>query len=170
MDLSNSHRLALPLLHAGQAQKELWHNEALALLDLLVQPVVQTIGGTEPPATPDAGDCHVVGIAATDAWAGRDHAIAGWTDAGWRFVAPVEGMRFLMAGTMVPLSFTGGAWQVGVFSVSELSVEGQKVVGGQGASVAIPVGGATVDKEARTAIAAIVAALTEHGLIAASAP
>ncbi len=33
-------RLALPLLAAGQAQKELVHNEALLRLDLVSQPVV----------------------------------------------------------------------------------------------------------------------------------
>ena len=33
-------RFGLPLLAPGQAAKELTHNEALSLLDLLVQPVV----------------------------------------------------------------------------------------------------------------------------------
>lgn len=33
-------RLALPLLQPGQAQKEMYHNEALARLDLAVQPAV----------------------------------------------------------------------------------------------------------------------------------
>ena len=33
-------RLALPFLAPGQAQKELYHNEALSRLDLLVQTVV----------------------------------------------------------------------------------------------------------------------------------
>lgn len=167
MDLSNTHRLALPLLHAGQAQKEIWHNEALALLDMLVQPVVQSFGATEPPAAPSPGDCHVVGAGAQAAWAGHDHAIAGWTDAGWRFVAPTEGMRFLMAETMVPLSFVAGAWRVGTLAVSALSVNGLKVVGERADAIPVPVAGATVDSEARAAISSIISALTGHGLIAA---
>lgn len=42
-------RLRLPLLTAGQAQKEVTHNEALLLLDLLVQASVQSAGLTSPP-------------------------------------------------------------------------------------------------------------------------
>jgi hypothetical protein len=41
------------------------------------------------------------------------------------------------------------------------------VVGPQAAAIADPDGGAVVDGEARTAIAAILAALRSHGLIAA---
>ncbi len=166
MDLSNTHRLGLPLLHAGQAQKEIWHNEALALLDLMVQPVVLTTGTTEPPATPGVGDCHVVGEGGQGAWAGRDHMIAGWTDAGWRFVAPVEGMRFLIAGSMMPLTFVDGVWVAGALAVSEVSVNGVKVVGAQAEAVAAPTGGGIIDSEARHAISAIISALTAHGLIA----
>lgn len=170
MDLSNTHRLKLPLLHAGQAQKEIWHNEALALLDLLVQPVVQSVGATEPPAMPAPGDCHVVGDGAQDAWAGYDHSVAGWTEAGWRFVIPAEGMRFLIAGTMVPITFVEGVWRTGVLAASELSVNGLKVVGERGGAVAVPAGGATIDSEARAALSSIIAALTAHGLIASSNP
>ncbi|WP_312846581.1 hypothetical protein [Sphingopyxis sp. PET50] len=52
-DLPSTARLALPLLAMAQAQKEVTHNEALTLLDLLVQPVVEA----GPQATPcgDAG-------------------------------------------------------------------------------------------------------------------
>ena len=170
MDLSNTHRLGLPLLHAGQAQKEIWHNEALALLDLLVQPVVLSVGATQPPATSGVGDCHVVGEGAQSLWSGHDHAIAGWTDAGWRFVAPVEGMRFLVAETLVPLTFVDGAWQSGALAVSELTVNGMKVVGEQGEAVNVPDGGTTIDSEARAAISAIISALTAHGLIALPTP
>ena len=170
MDLSNTHRLGLPLLHAGQAQKEIWHNEALALLDLLVQPLVLTIGLIDPPAAPGVGDCHVVGEGGAGVWSGRDHAIAGWTGGGWRFVAPVEGMRFLIAGTMVPLTFMGGAWVTGTLAASELSVNGVKVVGAQAEAVATPTGGGTIDSEARGAISAIISALTAHGLIASPTP
>jgi len=40
-DLPSTPRLALPLLAVAQAQKEVTHNEALALLDLLVQPAAK---------------------------------------------------------------------------------------------------------------------------------
>lgn len=168
MELSNTHRLGLPLLHAGQAQKEIWHNEALALLDLVVQPVVRSIGDAAPPEAPELGQCHVVGPDAQAEWAGRERMIAGWTAAGWRFVEPVEGMQVVMAETMIPACYVEGAWRIGIVPASELWVSGRKVVGQQGAAVAVPSGGMVIDDEARAAISSIISALTEHGLIAAS--
>lgn len=47
-----------------------------------------------------------------------------------------------------------------------LKVNDIKVVGSQGATVADPIGGVTIDAEARTAIIALKARLQAHGLIA----
>lgn len=55
---------------------------------------------------------------------------------------------------------------VNINTASGLQVQGTKVVGAQGATVADPAGGATVDAEARTAINAIIDRLQAHGLIA----
>ena len=44
MSESATPRWALPLLAAGQAEKELTHNEALLLLDMAVQPSVVAVG------------------------------------------------------------------------------------------------------------------------------
>lgn len=41
-------RLKLPFLVPGQAQKELFHNEALQIIDMLVQPVVASVGLRQP--------------------------------------------------------------------------------------------------------------------------
>ncbi|MFX4817188.1 DUF2793 domain-containing protein, partial [Acinetobacter baumannii] len=54
-------RLALPLLAAGQAQKEMFHNEALALIDLALAAAVESVGLNTPPATPEDGQCWIVG-------------------------------------------------------------------------------------------------------------
>ena len=45
-----SDRLKLPLLAAAQAQKEVTHNEALALADIAVQAVVQAVAPVIVPA------------------------------------------------------------------------------------------------------------------------
>ena len=63
-------------------------------------------------------------------------------------------------------AFRGTAWVIGELSGAQVSVEGVKVVGARGASIAGPVGGATVDAEARAAVGLILAALRGHGLIA----
>lgn len=91
--IETSARLALPLMAAGQAQKEIVHNEALLLADLLVAPVAENLGLNAPPTSPAAGACWIIGTAPTGDWAGHAGALAGWTAGGWRFAAPFEGLH-----------------------------------------------------------------------------
>ena len=165
-DLDATVRLALPLLSAGQAQKDLTHNEALARLDLAVQASVVAVGLATPPAAPAAGDAWIVGAAPGGAWAGQAGAIAGWTAAGWRFVRPREGMTAWSLADRRDVRFTGGAWVTGDIRGTRVIVEGVKVVGPQAAAIAAPAGGTTIEKEARAAVAAVLAMLRGHGLIA----
>lgn len=160
-------RHALPLLQAGQAQKELTHNEALVLIDMLA--MAAAIGIVDaPPGTPAAGDCWIVGPAPVGAWTGHAGALAGWTEAGWRFVAPREGMRVWLIGAGVEAARRGDAWTIGELTASRLTIGGRQVVGVQQPAIAAPAGGATVDAEARAALSAILAALGAHGLVAAA--
>lgn len=161
-----SPRFDLPLLAAGQAQKEVLHNEALAALDLLVHSVAETIGDDAPPASPVEGQCWIVGTAPTGEWAGHAGALAGWTAAGWRFMAPVEGMAVWVRASGLLARRGTGDWAVGVLAGSALQIGGEQVVGARAAAIADPSGGATVDTQARAAIAALLAALRTHGLIA----
>ena len=48
-------RLSLPLLAVAQAQKEATHNEALVLIDALVQPVVVSVAPASVPLASTAG-------------------------------------------------------------------------------------------------------------------
>ncbi len=61
--------------------------------------------------------------------------------------------------------YRAGSWEIGTLRGSELTLDGLKVVGPQGAAIAAPTGGSTADLEARTAIGEILAALRDHGLI-----
>ncbi|HVJ03793.1 MAG TPA: DUF2793 domain-containing protein [Sphingomonas sp.] len=156
-------RLALPLLEPGQAQKEMFHNEALIRLDIAVQGAAAGPLDT-PPAAPAPGQCWLVGAAPTGDWVGHGNEVAGWTDAGWRFLAPREGMR-LWLGTPVGFAlFVEGEWRIGG-TYGKLFVEGQQVVGAQGSPIPEPAGGTVVDGEARDAIVAVLEALRSHGLI-----
>jgi len=159
-------RLTLPLLQAGQAQKEMTHNEALARLDLAVQARVETMGFNDPPADPAAGDCWIVGPAPTGAWSGNAGALAGWTADGWRFLTAAEGMSLWVADQAVAARYVAGTWQAGTLAGRQIVIEGVKVIGAQAAAIADPTGGTTIDVEARTTIGAILAALRGHGLIA----
>lgn len=161
-----SARLALPLLAAGQAQKEVTHNEALALLDLLVQPVVQAAGNDDPPAAPIAGRCWIVGALPTGEWTGQAGAIAGWTAGGWRFAAAVEGMSAWVVEGSAIARFSEGAWQIGTLAGSRLVIDGVPVTGPQAAAIGAPTGGSVIDVESRAALSALLSALRTHGLIA----
>ncbi len=85
--------LALPLIQAAQAQKHVTHNEAVELLDLLVQLVVQAFDATTPPGTASEGQAWTIGAGASGAWSGRTGQIASWRGGGWLFVIPSPGWR-----------------------------------------------------------------------------
>lgn len=157
-------RLALPLLQPGQAQKEMYHNEALARLDLAVQASVIAAGANIPPADPEPGNAWVLGSAPTGDWAGHARAIAGWSAAGWRFVDPAEGMAAWIVEDAGFAMFYDGSWHIGE-AHGRLIVEGEQVVGPRAEAIEDPDGGMTVDIEARAALIAILAALREHGLV-----
>ncbi|MCW3846424.1 DUF2793 domain-containing protein [Sphingomonas sp. LB-2] len=157
-------RLALPLLQPGQAQKEMYHNEALARLDLAAQPAVIAADANIPPADPAPGDAWILGSTPEDAWAGHAKAIAGWTAAGWRFLDPRDGMTAWVVEDAGFALFSEGAWHVGE-AHGRLIVDGEQVVGPRAEAIDDPDGGTTIDSEARAAIAAILVALREHGLV-----
>ena len=158
-------RFALPLLHAGQAQKELFHNEALVLADGLIQPCVEALGLDTPPPSPAPGQCWIVGDSPAGAWAGAAGSLALWTDGGWRFTAPREGMAAWVAEDGLIARHSAGSWHAGRLTATQLVIDGEQVVGAREAAIDEPDGGSVVDIEARGAIDAILAALRAHGLI-----
>jgi len=158
-------RLGLPLLVAGQAQKEIAHNEALALADMLIQPVAESLGRNDPPSAPVEGQAWILGAAPTGAWSGRADAVAGWSEGGWRFCAAREGLHAFVRDTGLWARFSGGSWQSGVLDASSVRIGGNAVLGARQAAISMASGGSTVDAEARAAIAAILTALRGHGLI-----
>jgi hypothetical protein len=146
---SSSPRFGLPLLFAGQAQKEVFVNEAQALTDALLHPAIE--GEAEaPPGAPADGECWLVGDTPTGAWADHAGALASYQPGGWIFVEPRDGLRMLDRSTGQDIRYRGG-WR-------------------RPATPAAPAGGAIVDAEARAALAGLVAALTDAGLLAETSP
>jgi hypothetical protein len=158
-------RLALPLLIPGQAQKEIWHNEALMLIDGLVQPSVIAVAPATVPTTPALGACWIIGASPTGVWAGKAQHLACWTSGGWRFMPPREGMSCWNVADALTVRYTGGAWVKGVEQALSFKIGGQQVVGARSAAILNVTGGSTVDVEARFAINTILAMLRYHGLI-----
>jgi hypothetical protein len=158
-------RFALPFILPGQAQKELFHNEALVRIDLALHPAVEAPPAAAAPPAPAVGQCWIVAAAAGGEWSGRDGMLAMWSEAGWRFVAPSPGTSAWNKADGVPLVWDGAGWLAGELVCSGLRVGGLKVVGERQPAVPSPSGGTIIDAEARAAISALTAALMSHGLI-----
>lgn len=60
----------------------------------------------------------------------------------------------------------GDSWQRGICQVSEIRIEGRKVLGRQQSPISSPTGGGTIDAEARSTLVGVLSVLREHGLIA----
>lgn len=140
---STSPRFALPLLFAGQAQKEAFVNEAHALTDALLHLAIEGEAAA-PPTTPVEGTNWLVAASPTGTWAGQEGKIACRQAGNWLFVAPRDGMRLLDKSSGQERRYAGG-WLAP-------------------AAPAAPSGGSTIDGEARTAISALVAALRTAGV------
>ena len=54
----------MPFILPGQAQKELFHNEALQVLDIVVAAAAEEAPGNDPPLSPTSGSSYLVGDSA----------------------------------------------------------------------------------------------------------
>jgi hypothetical protein len=160
-----SSRLRLPLIQPGQAQKELYHNEALLLVDGLLHAAVEGDPAAVPPVAPDTGQCWIVAAAPTGAWSGHAGALAIRTDGGWRFASPVPGMLVWNKAAGHWLHFSGNGWSSGAIPATSIVIGGEQVVGPRQPEVPSASGGTTIDAEARAAIDLLIVALRSHGLI-----
>lgn len=103
--------LSLPFILPSQAQKHVTHNEAIEVLDMIVQLTLQSAAATVPPTSPGEGQAWALGASPTGAWAGQDGMIASWRGGGWLFVAPQDGwLAWCKDATDLKVR-TGGAWQ-----------------------------------------------------------
>jgi hypothetical protein len=158
-------RLTLPLLVAGQAQKEITHNEALTRIDGLLHGVLESHSLSVPPADPNVGQLWLVGSAPTLAWAGQSGRLAHFTGGGWRFTTPTAGHILWSKSDQFFGWFDGTAWRWGDWPVASLKIGGQQVIGGAKPPIANPSGGSTVDSQARSTLSAILELLRDHGLL-----
>ena len=124
-------------------------NEALSLLDALYPRVVKA-SQPAPPASPAESDCFRVTAGASGALAGRADSIAVLIAGDWHFIAPVQGMALFDAASDHLLVFRSG-WK-------------------QATGPAAPVGGSVIDIEARAALAGVMAALRNLGILATATP
>lgn len=141
---NRTNRFGLPYLFPGQAQKELFINEAYALLDALLHPVVEGFASSPPPEPVD-GSCWIVKEDASGSWTGHSGQIACFAGGSWLFANPPEGMRVYDRSGGTDIRFRNG-WQ-------------------SPPSIAHPSGGAVIDAEARMAITDLIEVLEQLELV-----
>lgn len=107
----NSTILGLPYIQPSQAQKHVTHNDALEILDVLVQAAAKARQAA-PPAVPEPGDRYIVTATATDDWAGHETKLAVYEDSGqgWRFFEPQIGWRVYVEDEASLYFFDGTHW------------------------------------------------------------
>lgn len=163
--MTATNRLQLPFIAPGQAQKEMTHNEALARLDMAVCASAEALGADVPPASPIPGQAWIVGTLPSGAWAGKAGHLAAWTEGGWRFLQPFQGLVVWVLGDNMFARWDGTNWEAGTVTANAVKIAGEQVVGPRQSPIADPSGGAIVDVEARAVIEEILNALRNHGLI-----
>jgi len=104
--------LLLPYILASQAQKHVTHNEALRLLDAMVQLSVLDRTRTTPPASPVDGDRHIVASGATGLWTGWDLNVAFWVDGVWMRLVPRPGSLAWIAAEQAFAVWNGSNWDL----------------------------------------------------------
>ena len=140
---SRTARFDLPLLFAGQSQKEVFVNEAASRLDAMLHCIIE---GEQPapPTQPIDGQCWLIAAAPQGDWTGRTGQIAARQSGQWLFFEPRDGLRLL--------NRANGQFR---HYVNEWKVPSRP---------ALPTGGTVIDAEARTAITAILTTLTSAGI------
>jgi hypothetical protein len=119
----NTTRLALPFIIASQAQKHITHNEALRLLDGIVQLSVLDKDTISPPGSPVDGSAYIVPANAAGAWSGWDGDVAFRADGAWLRLGAAEGWRAYVADEGAVYLRTATGW--------EPMLRAQQVHGGQ---------------------------------------
>jgi hypothetical protein len=131
------------MLIPGQAQKEFFVNQSLAILDSL-HPQAVIASQSSPPQDAVEGDCYRIAAPAVQAWAGCEDHLAVRISGDWHFVAPREGMRVFDRAADQFVVFRD-SWQASVAAIP-------------------PSGGSIVDVEARAAVSQLIEALRVAGI------
>lgn len=109
--MSRSPLLDLALIQASQAQKHITHNEALLVLDGLVQLAVLSRSQDTPPTDPEDGARYVVAGGGQGDWAGHGGKLARRHAGAWMFHAPRAGWLAWVVDEERLLLHDGEAWR-----------------------------------------------------------
>jgi hypothetical protein len=97
--MADTPKLTMPEMTESQASKYVTHNDALRVLDGLVQPTALDKDLIVPPGSPSDGDTYIVGTptdSTSDDWEGHDDEIAYYKSSAWVFFEPDAGWRIFV--------------------------------------------------------------------------
>ncbi len=141
---SSTPRFSLPLLYAGQSQKELYVNEGFFLADALMHCAIESESAT-PPTSPVDGQSWLIATGASGVWAGEAGKLACRQGGHWILVQPTNGMAILNKATGQLIRRVGGVWKAPT-------------------APAQPSGGTVVDSQARDSINLLLQKLRDAGI------
>lgn len=108
--MSETVNLKLPYILPSQAQKHVTHNEALRMLDAIVQLSVLSRTITQPPPNPTEGSRYLVPEQGEELWSGQDNNLAAYIDGEWFFFAPQAGWQAYIIEEQLQQLFDGHKW------------------------------------------------------------
>ena len=127
--MTDTVNLRLPCIEGSQAQKHVTHNDALHILDTLVQLAVLDRDLTAPPGSLAEGQRWIVKATATGAWSGHDHAIAAWQDGVWQFSPPQTGWLAYVIDEGALVAWNGGAWVAAIEALTPSALNNMTLLG-----------------------------------------
>ncbi len=127
--MTDTANLVLPCIEGSQAQKHVTHNEALRVLDTLVQLAVLDRDLTAPPGSPAEGQRWIVKTGATGAWAGHVNAVAAWQDGVWQFSTPRVGWLAYVVDESAMVAWNGSAWVAAVEALTPTALNNMTLLG-----------------------------------------
>jgi hypothetical protein len=133
--MADTNHLLLPLMSAAQSQKHLTHNDAIIMLDALVQLAVIDRDLATPPASPSEGDRYIAASGAAGAWVGSDFNIFYYTNGAWTKIVPKAGFLAWVVDEQLLVFWNGSSWAP-VNAVTDLAAQ---VVTANGAGTGITV-------------------------------
>jgi hypothetical protein len=109
--MANTPNCNLPEISVGQSAKETTHNEALWIIDGLLQRGAADIANT-PGSSISNGDVYIVGTSAASSFASQSSTVAIYIASTWQFFTASEGWRLWVNDVDRYYRYTGSAWVI----------------------------------------------------------